>query len=83
VGSLGKLPLPEPPHPWLPIQRENHGIESLPLEEDAIARLSGLERHHSDPFDRMLVCQALEHDLLIVTVDPILAQYPAKLLKTT
>jgi PIN domain nuclease of toxin-antitoxin system len=79
--QLGKLPLPEPPHPWLPIQRESHGIESLPLDEPAIARLGDLELHHRDPFDRMLICQALEHDLLIVTVDPIMAQYPAKLLE--
>jgi PIN domain nuclease of toxin-antitoxin system len=64
------------------MHREHHGIESLPLEEDTIARLHDLEPHHADPFDRMLVCQALQHDLLIVTVDPILAQYPARLFTT-
>jgi PIN domain nuclease of toxin-antitoxin system len=78
--QLGKLPLPEPPHPWLAVQGEQHGIESLPLDKAAVARLSTLPLHHRDPFDRMLVCQALEHKLLIVTVDSMLSQYPAQLL---
>ena len=79
--QLGKLPLPEPPNPWLPTQREQHGIEALALTEPSVARLGELEAHHRDPFDRILVCQALEHELLIVTVDPIFSKYPAKLLQ--
>lgn len=78
--QLGKLPLPEPPHPWLTVQRENHGIDSLALDEASVARLPMLPMHHHDPFDRMLVCQALQHDLLVVTVDSVLEKYPAKLL---
>ena len=77
---VGKLPLPEPPHPWLSVQRESHGIESLPIDEASVAHLSKLEPHHRDPFDRILVCQAIEHGLQIVTVDPILSKYPAKIL---
>ncbi len=78
--QLGKLPLPESPHPWLAMQRQRHGIESLSLNEAAVARLVELPSHHRDPFDRILVCQSIEHDLHIVTVDPIVASYPAKLL---
>jgi len=77
---IGKLPLPEPPHPWLSVQREEHGIESLPIDEPSVAHLSKLELHHRDPFDRILVCQAIEHGLQIVTVDPVLSKYPAKIL---
>lgn len=77
---LGKLPLPEPPHPWLSAQREHHGIESLPIDEPSVAHLSELESHHRDPFDRILVCQAIEHRLQIVTVDPTLSKYPANIL---
>ncbi len=76
---VGKLPLPEPPHPWLSLQRERHGIESLPIDEASVAHLSKLEPHHRDPFDRILVCQAIEHGLQIVTVDPVLSKYPAKI----
>ena len=77
---VGKLRLPEPPHPWVSIQRELHGIESLPIDEASVAHLSKLEPHHRDPFDRILVCQAIEHGLQIVTVDRVLSKYPAKIL---
>ena len=77
---LGKLALPEPPHPWLSTQREEHGFESLVIDEAIVAHLSSLELHHRDPFDRILICQAIEHDLQVVTVDPVMGNYPVKLL---
>lgn len=77
---VGKLPLPEPPHPWIAVQREQHGIESLVIDEATVAHLPKLELHHRDPFDRILVCQAIEHGLTIITVDPLLSRYPAKIL---
>lgn len=76
--QLGRLPLPEPPETFLPAQRESHGIGSLTLDERSVVRLSQLPLHHRDPFDRMLVCQALEHDLTIATVDEALAAYRVK-----
>lgn len=81
--SIGKLPLPQPPHPWLSEQREQHGIESLPIDEASVAHLPKLELHHRDPFDRILVCQAIEHGLQIVTIDPVMSKYPAKVLMPT
>ncbi len=77
--QLGKLPLPEPPHPWLVIQREQHGFESLPVDEAAIAHLGTLPLHHRDPFDRLLICQAIQHDLPIVTVDSHFTAYSVQL----
>jgi len=38
--------------------------------------------HHRDPFDRMLICQALQHDLLVVTVDGQFDKYPVALLRS-
>jgi PIN domain nuclease of toxin-antitoxin system len=77
---IGKLPLPEPPHPWLSLQRESHGIESLPIDEPSVSHLATLESHHRDPFDRILVCQAMEHRLQIVTVDPALSKYSVQVI---
>ena len=57
-----------------------HGIRSLPLDEPSLAHLVGLELHHRDPFDRMLICQALHHDLTIVTADAQFRRYPITLL---
>jgi PIN domain nuclease of toxin-antitoxin system len=53
---LGKLALPEPPHPWLATQREEHGFASLVIDEASVAHLSSLELYHRDPFDRILIC---------------------------
>ncbi|MEH2110576.1 type II toxin-antitoxin system VapC family toxin [Nostoc sp.] len=81
--QLGKLPLPQSPEIYLPIQRERHLITSLPLTEDSVVQLSKLPNIHRDPFDRMLICQALQHDLTIVTVDDTIRAYPVKILNDT
>ena len=77
--QLGKLPLPEPPEHYLPIQRERHQIANLSLDEASVSQLAGLPLIHRDPFDRMLICQALEHNLTIVTVDDLIQAYSVSL----
>lgn len=79
--SLGKLPLPDSPESYVPAQREKHRIVALNLKEAAVAKLVGLPPHHRDPFDRMLVCQSLAHDLHLASSDPLIQQYPVKLLR--
>ncbi len=74
--QLGKLPLPSPADDYLRNRRELHRIASLPLDEASISRLLELPAHHRDPFDRMLICQAIHHDLTIATVDREIALYP-------
>jgi PIN domain nuclease of toxin-antitoxin system len=80
---LGKLPLPAPPADFLPQERDAHGIASLPIDEGAMSHLASLPSLHRDPFDRLLVAQALQHGLTLVTVDPDIADYPVPLLRTT
>jgi PIN domain nuclease of toxin-antitoxin system len=77
---LGKLPLPAPPADYLPQQRDAHGIGSLPIDEDAMSHLASLQPLHRDPFDRLLVAQALQHRLTVATVDPDVSAYPVPLL---
>lgn len=77
---LGKLPLPEPPERYIPTQRERHQIADLPLDESSVKQLAALPSIHRDPFDRMLICQALEHELTIITVDEVFHSYPAPVL---
>jgi len=76
--SLGKLPLPASPDRFIPSQRESHGITSLPLEEQAVLYLSKLPQLHRDPFDRVLVCQAIQHELTLLTPDPLITQYAVR-----
>jgi PIN domain nuclease of toxin-antitoxin system len=72
---LGKLPLSQPPSQIiLPLARK-HLMESLPLTTEAIFTLENLPDLHRDPFDRLLVCQALTHHLELVTPDPAIHQY--------
>jgi PIN domain nuclease of toxin-antitoxin system len=78
--ALGKLPLPEAPAGYLPRQREAHRIGGLPVEEGALAHLANLPPLHRDPFDRILIAQALQHSLTLVTVDDAVRAYPVPLL---
>jgi PIN domain nuclease of toxin-antitoxin system len=76
--QLGRLPLPAPAWPYLTRQRDRHQIASLSLDDAAVRHLSKLPAVHRDPFDRMLVCQAIEHELHLVTTDESIRQYPVK-----
>jgi PIN domain nuclease of toxin-antitoxin system len=76
--SLGRLPLPDPPAKFVPTQRKHHGIESLALDEEAALHLARLPALHKDPFDRMLVCQAVVQNLVILTPDELVSQYPVR-----
>ena|SRR5713101_2961725 len=78
--GLGKLPLPGAPEEFLPRQRDLHGIASLPLEEAALTHLAKLPPLHRDPFDRILIAQALQHDLTLVTVDDTMKAYSVKVI---
>lgn len=74
--KLGKLPLPQSPEVFLPAQRELHAIAPLPLEGACVEKLVQLPDLHRDPFDRMLISQALHHDLMLVTEDQAILTYP-------
>jgi PIN domain nuclease of toxin-antitoxin system len=76
--ALGKLPLPVPPERLVPEERKRRGIEPLPIDEESALHLSRLPALHRDPFDRILVSQAIVHGLLILTPDPLVTQYPAR-----
>ncbi len=73
--QLGKLPLPEPPEIYVPRQRNLHQILNLDLDEGCVIQLANLPPLHRDPFNRMLVCQALHNDLTIATVDAAVRAY--------
>lgn len=57
------------------------GFEELPVRLRHTEALRGLPAHHRDPFDRMLVAQALADGLTIVTRDPVFRRYGAPVLR--
>ena len=77
---LGRLPLPEAPETLVPRERQRHAFGSLPLDERSTLHLPRLPPIHKDPFDRMLVCRAIEHGLTLVTPDQAIRQYPIRTL---
>jgi PIN domain nuclease of toxin-antitoxin system len=78
--ALGKLTLPEPPERYIPAQRQARGIDALPLDEESALHVARLPPLHRDPFDRLLVCQALIGGLTLVTPDAEIARYPVRTL---
>lgn len=77
-NRLGKLPLPETPQNFIRNNRIRHRIETMPLDEMAALQLSRLPDYHKDPFDRMLVCQAIAGGMTILTPDSHITQYPVQ-----
>jgi PIN domain nuclease of toxin-antitoxin system len=76
--ALGRLPLPAPPERFVPHQREALGVAALALDEESVLQAHRLPGLHRDPFDRMLICQAIVHGMTIVTPDPLVMQYPVR-----
>ena len=74
----GKLSFATPLRRWLAEQREAWRFDYLQITDEHILRTLEIERHHPDPFDRLLVAQAMEANLPIVTPDPAIARYPVQ-----
>ena len=76
--SLGKLRLPGIIDRYLASQMSLNGFEQMEISFRQIMRCAALERHHGDPFDRLLVAQAQEEELAIVSRDAIFDAYGVK-----
>ena len=62
--QLGKYDLPEMPGSYIPKRLAEQGIRSLPITQNHTLRVYDLPRYHADPFDRLIIAQAIaeEHD---------------------
>lgn len=73
--SLGKLRLTQSLERFIPEQLTRNGFALLGIEFRHVARVAGLPFHHRDPFDRVLVAQALVDELAIVSADGVFRKY--------
>jgi PIN domain nuclease of toxin-antitoxin system len=73
--GLGTLRVERALDRFLPEQLAANGFQPLPIDLKHVARVATLPFHHRDPFDRLLVAQALEEGLAIVTADPVFGEY--------
>jgi PIN domain nuclease of toxin-antitoxin system len=78
--SLGKLDLPRPVEQWLPEVLDRSGFEVAELALSAALRVRSLPWHHRDPFDRLLIAQAQEEGLMVVTRDRAFESYGVAIL---
>ena len=76
---LGKLKLSLPLAEIIEGQRRTNSIEVLPIALDHVLALDTLPDHHKDPFDRLLIAQAVVEGATLISNDPILQKYSAKL----
>jgi len=72
--SLGRGDMPVSGRDALRYFRES-GYRFLPVEPEHAAAVEDLAAHHADPFDRILVAQALVEPMRLITHDPMMARY--------
>jgi PIN domain nuclease of toxin-antitoxin system len=77
-ASLGKLTLSAPPDRLLAEQLAENSFDLLHIDLAHISRVAALPWHHRDPFDRLLVAQALDEKVPIASSDPIFKTYGVK-----
>ena len=78
--SLGRGDMPVSSQDALRYFRES-GYRFLPVEPEHAAAVEDLATHHADPFDRILVAQALVEPLRLMTHDPMVARYNDTIIK--
>ncbi len=73
--SIGKMSLSAPFDVLFPHQLEVNGFELLPIKVEHTSVLTTLPFHHRDPFDRLLIAQAIEEKLTLLSVDNVFDDY--------
>ena len=75
-AAAGKLSLPRPVDAWFAAMVQWHGLHEIPVSGVIAARATLLPAIHGDPFDRLLIATAQEHQLKLLTPDATIAKYP-------
>jgi PIN domain nuclease of toxin-antitoxin system len=73
--GIGRLRLPEPVLEYVMSRMTRYGIDSLSLEHAHAARVAELPHRHGDPFDRLLIAQALVEGVPVLTADTRFREY--------
>ena len=77
--QLGKLKLKHSLKDLVEKQQDVNGLQILSVSPNHIFMLNNLPMHHNDPFDRLLISQAIEEKLLLVSKDKKFSDYAVKL----
>ena len=74
-SSLGKLSLSQPLDRFIPEQLAANGFQLLDIDFRHVTRVEALPLHHRDPFDRLLIAQAMAEKLILVSADAAIEAY--------
>ena len=77
-AGLGKLKLAVPVQRYVVEQVAANGFRMLDIRMAHVGRVESLPTHHRDPFDRLLIAQAMEEKLPVVTADSVFREYGVK-----
>jgi PIN domain nuclease of toxin-antitoxin system len=78
--SIGKLELLQSYDKLIPQQLEENGIDIMPITLQHLSKVIDLSFHHRDPFDRLIIAQALIEEIPVISSDAIFSEYPVKLI---
>lgn len=78
--NRGLLELALPPNQWMQHALRHHQLSSVALSMEICMEATLLPPIHKDPFDRLIIATALQHDWPVVTTDNIFSQYGLKTL---
>jgi PIN domain nuclease of toxin-antitoxin system len=78
--SIGKLELLQPFDQLIPQQLKENDIHVMPIELSHLTKILGLPFHHRDPFDRLIIAQALTEGLSVISSDIVFSKYSVKLI---
>ncbi len=74
-AGIGRLELPEPIASYIPSRIQTTRVTPLVIEHGHTLVVSDLPNHHRDPFDRLLIAQAIVERVPILTTDPEIEAY--------
>lgn len=73
--QAGKMKLPTKPDRWIREQLAEWVTTDLPIDLASLSEILRLPDLHRDPFDRLLIAQAIVHELTLLTPDPWIQKY--------
>ena len=79
-ARLGKYKLPETPGRYVSKKLDQQGIRPLPVTLDHSLKVFSLPLYHHDPFDHLLIAQAILERMVILTSDRFFEKYPVEVL---
>jgi PIN domain nuclease of toxin-antitoxin system len=74
--SLDKLVISMPLKDFLREHVQGNNINILDIAINQVLQLESLPYYHRDPFDRLIIAQAIVEDLPVITADPHFKKYP-------